>query len=340
MVISVILDIIELDEAVAKTKGQAVKSSTKKNLLSQMNSYEAFCKRYEFDYFPCNTKQLCRYGQFLKDIKGFISAESIGNYISAVRTAHTLLGFDPPQSEDKQMKLFVNGLRNMLLHDVKQAKAIIPDILLRIYDVVDFTNQTDMVAWVALLIGFYLFLRRSNLVPETMNSFDHTKQFTRRDFHVVDPLKVMMCEIRWSKTIQFKEKVLRLPILPVENKKICPVMWSHYMMNQVPGLPDDPAFLIMVGGQKMSLSANQLIYRFRKWLDLVKEDSTEYSLHSLRRGGATFAQQCNINGNMIQLLGDWASDAWKRYCDVSMDQRFDSMQSFVDGLNKITAEIE
>ena len=41
---------------------------------------------------------------------------------------------------------------------------------------------------------------------------------------------------------------------------------------------------------------------------------------------------------MIKLLGDWASEAYRRYYDVSMDKRYDSMQAFVAALNKVTAE--
>ena len=60
-----------------------------------------------------------------------------------------------------------------------------------------------------------------------------------------------------------------------------------------------------------------------------------FSLYSLRRGGATFAYQSNIEAEMIKLMGDWASDAYKRYIDISMDKRFDSMKLFVEAVNKI-----
>ena len=41
---------------------------------------------------------------------------------------------------------------------------------------------------------------------------------------------------------------------------------------------------------------------------------------------------------MIKLLGDWASDMYKRYVDISMDKRYDSMKEFVEALNNLTAE--
>ena len=63
-----------------------------------------------------------------------------------------------------------------------------------------------------------------------------------------------------------------------------------------------------------------------------------FSLHLLRRGGATFAFQSDMEGQMIKLLGDWASDCYERYIDVTIDQRYDSMKTFVEALDKLIAE--
>ena len=149
----------------------------------------------------------------------------------------------------------------------------------------------------------------------------------------------MMFEVRWTKTLQFRQRVLRFPVLPVQNKSICPVFWVHKMILDNPGRPQDPLFLIKTPTQWLCLSANQLIYRLRKWLRLVGKDDMAYSLHSLCRGGATFAYQSNMEGEMIKLIGDWASDTYKRYVDISMDKRYDSMQAFVEALNTLCEEI-
>ena len=71
---------------------------------------------------------------------------------------------------------------------------------------------------------------------------------------------------------------------------------------------------------------------------MIGEDDMAYSLHSLHGGGATFTYQSNMEGEMIKLLGDWASDCYKRYIDISMDQRYESMKAFVEALNKMLAE--
>ena len=299
-----------LDIKVAHTKGQSLKDSTKRNLLTQLSSYKKFCDKYLLQYFPADNQQICRYGQHL--MATFKSPEAVGNYQSAVRTFMALLGLPIPDASEKQMRMFSQGIKRAMEHEVKQAAPITPEILLRISRVVDYTNLTDMVAWVATLIGFTMFLRKSNLVPDTMESFQPHMQFCRKDFNTTGPLTAMMAEITWAKNLQFKQKILRIPILPAGNKAICPVMWMHYMMQKIPALPDEPAFTIWDKGVRTALSANQLLCRIRNWLKLIKEDEEQYSLHSLRRGGATFAYQCNIEGEMIKRLGNWASDAYKK----------------------------
>ena len=171
-----------------------------------------------------------------------------------------------------------------------------------------------------------------------MDKFNSIQQFTRADANLLGIDKAMMFEVRWTKTIQFRNKVLRFPVLPAKNKLICPVFWVHKMVRDNPGEPQDPLLLIQVQREKMCLSANQLIHRLRKWLKIIGEPDMQYSLHSLQRGGATFVYQSDMEAEMIKLLGDWASDCYKRYIDVSTDKRFDSMKAFVEALNNMTIE--
>ena len=141
-----LVELAELDEMVAKTKSLAVKESTKKGYLTHLTAYIEFCDRFDFSYFPCDNLQLCRFGQFLVKYRGLKSAESVGNYISGIRTGMALIGMNIPDPLEKQMQLFNQGLKTLMPHETKQMKPITPEILLKIYDVVDFTNLTDMVA--------------------------------------------------------------------------------------------------------------------------------------------------------------------------------------------------
>ena len=72
--------------------------------------------------------------------------------------------------------------------------------------------------------------------------------------------------------------------------------------------------------------------KLRSWLEKISEDPQKFSLHSRRRGGAFHAHRSNIWEEMIKILGNWASDAFRRYIDLSTDHKFQSMQAFVNSL--------
>ena len=99
----------KLDRAVTNTKGQSVKDSTKKNLLTQLTAYQTFCDRYLLPCYPCDNVQLCRFGQHLSD--SFGSPDSVGNYISGIRTCIAMLGMQVPDVNDRHMKMFITGLK-------------------------------------------------------------------------------------------------------------------------------------------------------------------------------------------------------------------------------------
>ena len=160
----------QLDLEVAATKGQAIKESTRKNLQSILTAYEKFCDRYLIEYFPCDNTQLCRFGQHLS--RTFQSPDAVGNYLSGVRTCLALLGLEVPDVNDKQIKMFTAGLKRVMAHAIKQAEPITPELLLKMSRVVNYTDQVEMVSWVGMLLGFYMFLRKSNLVPDTMDTFN------------------------------------------------------------------------------------------------------------------------------------------------------------------------
>ena len=233
------------------------------------------------------------------------------------------------------MKMFTTGLKRWMPHAIKQAEPITPELLVKISKVINYKDKIKIISWTATLLDFYMFLRKSNLVPDTMDTFNGEEQFCRKDINLLGLDRAMMVEIRWSKTIQHKQKILRLPVLPARNKAICPVFWTHFMINLIPAKPENPVLALPGSGKKLALSANQLIYRIRKWLKVIGQDATVFLLHSLRRGGATFAYQSDIEAEMIKLMGDWASDAYKHYIDVSMDKRYESMKLFVEALNRL-----
>ncbi|KAI8503615.1 hypothetical protein Bbelb_185860 [Branchiostoma belcheri] len=77
--------------------------------------------------------------------------------------------------------------------------------------------------WIAQLtnsIGLFTLLRKSNLVPPSRAAFSADKHLTR------DSLKLtpdgLIVRITWSKTRQFRQKVLQLPVAAIPGHPLCP----------------------------------------------------------------------------------------------------------------------
>ena len=47
----------------------------------------------------------------------------------------------------------------------------------------------------------------------------------------------------------------------------------------------------------------------------------DYSSHGFRRAGCTFAFSANVPTDLIQLQGDWRSDAYKKYLAFTMNDK-------------------
>ena len=83
-----------------------------------------------------------------------------------------------------------------------------------------------------------------------------------------------------------------------------------------------------VGGQVMSVSYMQLTHWLCHWIDLAGYDNSLFSSHSLRRGGVQWAAQSGIPHHVIKLLGDWKSQAYERYLNMTLQERYDAMLIF------------
>ena len=129
---------------------------------------------------------------------------------------------------------------------------------------------------------------------------------------------MLVVEIRWSKTIQFGERKLVVPLIPIPGSVLCPVMAYRIMCEKVRVIDTKPLF---------SLSRNNYItyskfqIKMRQLIEKIGLDPEVFSTHSFRRGGATFAFKSGVSSELIQLHGDWKSDAYKNYLTFDLEDK-------------------
>lgn len=291
------------------------------NLVTHSNKYRKFCQLLQIQPFPISEQNLCRYMAFLTFT--LTSADSVMNYLSGLRKLHAYARVPMP-SFSPYVDTVYAGIKRLLAHHIQQAEPITPQILKRMALLVNRSHPKQVVIFTAIVVGFYLFLRSSNLTCKTQTSFDPRKNLTRQDIRLAQQLALI--EIRWSKTIQYFQKKLLMPIIPILDKDICPLNWLRAMVSLVPASPQHPAFCYPNRhGSLVPLTYRVLSDQLKNWVQLLNLPAHRYTCHGIRRGGATFAFESNLAAESIKLLGDWVSDSFRRYIDHSLESRIRAM---------------
>ena len=90
------------------------------------------------------------------------------------------------------------------------------------------------------------------------------------------------------------------------------------MCHLIKAKPEEP--LVTLGKNKWITYKSFQNY-LRNLSDKLGLDSQLFSSHSFRRGGATFAFESGVPSELIQLHGDWKSDAYKKYLSFSLKDK-------------------
>ena len=282
-----------------------------------------FCIYFGFQLVPAATETLCLYAQLLS--RSFSATSSIQNYISGVKKLHLLVGGEFPE-DSFELKLAIKGLQRRNPHCPNQAAPITPDILSKIHSVMDITKPVDSVFWSLFLTAFFSLARKSNLVQNSLHR--QGKQILRGDFQLHS--RGMTVTFRWTKTIQFGQRSLQIPLIPISGSCLCPVAAYSNMVKLVPASPQVPAFSLPHKNTVRPVTYEDYMKALRLVIQNVGLDPSRYSTHSFRRGGATFAFKANVPGELIKTQGDWLSEAYLKYLDLSLDNRYQVAEKMRD----------
>ena len=162
-----------------KSQAAAFAQGTMDNLVTQWVKFLLFCVRFGLKPVPVSEVTLAWYAQFLS--RTFKSHASIVNYLSGVKTLHLLLECDVTAFSNFLLKLTLRGLRWLNVWTPHQALPMDPTILINIRNKLNLANPMHATFWAACLVSFFLLLRKSNVVAESAEKMDLSKQLCRQD---------------------------------------------------------------------------------------------------------------------------------------------------------------
>ena len=273
---------------------------------------------------PVTQTNLLRYTVYLARR---LTVASIKKYLNVVRILHLEHGFPNPLKENWFLDTLLKGVSREKGLSVRRKLPISPDILLKIKLLLNFNNIDDSMFWAACTTAFFGFFRKSNLFPPSANKFDSSKHLCRSDFSLF-PWGLLL-NIKWSKTIQFKERTFQAPLPILPHHPLCPtaaVVHAFALTSQAS--PEGPAFLKVGPKGLIPFPPALFVNTLRALLSRLGLPANDFSGHSFRRGAASWAIQQGIPGEIIKIFGDWKSEAYLTYLSLDTKSKIDSMSQF------------
>ncbi len=194
------------------------------------------------------------------------------------------------------------------------------DLLRGIFKHLDLRSPFDRTFWAACLVGFFSFFRKSNLLVTSLASFDSSRHLCARDAEFT--VQGVILTVRWSKVIQFRQRILQIPIPLIPGSPFCPsTLLAQLVLDYPLGPQPFPLFRYKKENKVVPLTAREFTRKLHATLHSCGVPHERYSGHSFRRGGATYALQCGLPVDLIKIQGDWNSNAYERYLEPSLQLR-------------------
>ncbi len=302
---------------VSNTQAYAYAPGTLRNLHSQWRSFLNFCTTYHVTPLPATPHTVASYACFLATKTS--SYQYILNHLNAVRLLHRFNGFSFDTLDSFDVILTKRGLKRLLGIMSRQKHPITPELLLQIRRYLDTSLPSHAAIWALFCTAFFSFLRKSNLTAASANSFDPTRHLTRQDIKFTNHGAVL--RIRWTKTLQHKEGLLLIPLPSIPGSALCPVSAIAHFFALVPAPPSAPLFCLPTASSHRPITFSTFTACLKRLISTIGLDPANYSPHSFRRGGATFAFQSGVPEHLIKLHGDWRSDAFRAYLALPLTSR-------------------
>lgn len=234
-----------------------------------------------------------------------VPTATIKRYLTGLRMWHTLHGNNFPTVDANRVRLLLKSCQKTEVKRPKRLRAglTLGDVL-SLSDRLTSDNLLDLVTKAVLLVGFWGLARLGELTRHQ----NHPDVFflQRKDMSFSSNGRTALIRIRMAKTSSVGESQwLRLAAQP---NRLDPLNVLQELLDCLPGRPEDPLF----PGKTRSIPISRShVSNFLKMNG--PQDSSQWSGHSLRIGGASFQFDAGRSIASLKKLGRWKSSVYKRY---------------------------
>ena len=129
----------------------------------------------------------------------------------------------------------------------------------------------------------------------------------------------LVIQLKWTKTNQTGHHIYLIPLPSLPASDIDPVRAFQILRRNCPAPVHAPLLCFTQRGTRRVFTTNMLQSLFKAMIGAIGEDPASFSLHGLRRGGATAAFNAGVDATAVQQQGTWSSQVFWQYIaqDVS-----------------------
>ena len=303
------------------TMGLYYSKKSKQNVLSHLRQLCIFCVSFGLDFLPVARNTLLGFIELLSRSSGF---DHVQHVLSSIKFLHEFTGHNYP-GDSIEFKVLLRGLKRKLSKPAKQALPITPEILILMYNHVDIRNQFELAHWTSFIFALRLLYRKSSIAPQSLNKFDPQTGLSREK--AVLSNGVVLVYENHSKTNQFMASTRVTPLVSCDILALNPVYHYYLLVTNNVVHDSKPAFSFYEAGQIKCVTHGSFTNYLKQLLVKIGLDPLRWSGHSFRRGGASLLYRLGIDPITIQACGDWSSDTFLRYLEVSFNCLWSAQQA-------------
>ena len=301
-------DLTSLNSKVSDKLQLAFRPKTRKAYTTMFRTFIAFCIVTKSCIVNVNVKVVLSFLVCL--VSNSCSCCMVANHVSALK-AHFIL-YDLPFEvlDHPKVKYFVKSMRINRPLAITYHNVITIPILIQISQSCE-ALDCGGVYRTAILLGFFAFMRLYNLAPRALGLFDETRHLTGEDvIFTKDHAKII---IKWSKTIQTRDRIQWVTLPKLRNKLICPHRALRMLFRSYPMSPRTSLLQIFSKQGYTPLTDSRVRKAFKQINVTLGFRPCHFTFHDLQRSGATYAFNSHVPIQDIKRHGTWSSDCVWRY---------------------------
>lgn len=252
-------------------------------------------------------QNLCAYIEFLA--ADTPSPRTVQNNISHIRTYLRKAEAPMDQAHHCRVKWALTAL-NRDNDFVPRTKSAFPIATLQ--NMLRLLPQTEVgnILKVAILMMYHAALHQSEVLPYSSTSFDHKKHLSRAD--VVLNHNSLDVKIKFAKNMQSVYQTKSVTLHRSPDTLLCVVAAVHEMLQRTPTTSARDTFIVFSNSRR-PVTTEFVRRNWQRHLTSQGIDTTDLSLHSIRKAAATAAHMEGCDELQTQQYGGWKSNAHCAY---------------------------